>query len=126
MGRGSQVRSGLGSSELPRPLSLHPRLTTPPTKHPRCLGIQSVSHANLQAGECESTNWKETNEVFMLGEPSLQDGFGLHGNLILRMLPHGAQSSIKLDFQVPHQGTWGPKPFLQFSGPREKATQDAC
>lgn len=65
VGSGSQLRSGLGSSELPRPLSLHPRLTIPPTKHPRRLGIQPVSHANLQAGECESTNWKETNEVFI-------------------------------------------------------------
>lgn len=50
-----------------------PRLTTSPTKHPRRLGIQPVSHTNLQAGECWSPYWKETNEVPSINDSRLQD-----------------------------------------------------
>ena len=58
--------------------------------------------------------------------PASRMALGPHGNLIPRMLPHGAQTSIKLDFQASPPRNLGSQTIHQFPGPREKATQKAC
>lgn len=101
-----------------------PRLTTSLTKHPRCLGIQPVSHTNLQAGECWSTYWKETNEVPFINESRLQDDPWAASFLERSLM--GPKQGSGWTLRLPHHGIWGLEPFPQFSGPRERATQDTC
>lgn len=91
---------------LPETHHCTPRLTTTPTKHPRCLGIQPVSHTNLQAGECRSTYWKETNKVAFLNASASKMTQAVCGDLTLRMQPHGAQIRVRSDSQasLPYRG----------------------